>query len=139
MIISLALLFTACKYGHTEHSFKYTEIAAQEDVFVPLPASLVDETNSVGLVNFITLYGLYPFLVLLALKWGGEIDWCHNLGDELQFLVYDLETAAVSDISTMRVEKSLRVGGEVMLNFPGRKTPCLKVTSYASIESCGLQ
>lgn len=75
---------------------------------------------------------------VLDLKRSIEIDGGHYVGDDLPFFCYDIETVDLSDNVATRVPKRLRVIGMAVLNVPGYKVACLKLTSYASIESCEL-
>lgn len=77
-------------------------------------------------------------IILLVLKRSAKIDWGLYVVDELPFLGYNFETATVSDTVATCAAIYPTVCGEVMLHLTSREGPWLKVTFYASNESCSL-
>lgn len=106
---------------------------------MPLPASLLEGTSSVGLSRLITTCGFKPVMSPLALKPSVKFDRGQYLVDELPFLGYELETVVVPDTVVMRTGKLPKLNGEVVLDVSDRKVAWLQVSSYTSIGSCGLE
>lgn len=93
LVMFLAPIFVAWKYGHTDHLFGYTQFDAHDGGYiVPLQASSVEEACNVGLARLITLCASDAVLSVLELKRSCEVDCGNYIGDGLPFLVFNFET-----------------------------------------------
>lgn len=82
-----ASFFAACKYGHADNSFGYTQFDVHEKGFIiPLPASLMKGASKICLSRLITLYGSDPDLSFLELERSSQIDWDQFIGDDSPIL-----------------------------------------------------